>query len=88
VRTSSETNVSAQTVLRMVSLETTSPGREARHTKTPITFGSTRTVVPLREIPFRFGCTSQGPTRKPPSTAPPEVSPKSHNYNPVKDYWF
>ena len=45
VRTSSVTNVSDQTALRIASLDTGSPGWEARQTKTSITFGSTGAVV-------------------------------------------
>jgi len=46
------------------SLGTTSPVCSARHTKTCIIFGSMRLEVPLWEMVFRLGRTSQGPTRK------------------------
>jgi hypothetical protein len=76
VRTSSVTNVPAQTVLRIVSLDTGSPpGREARHTKTSITLGSRRIEAPFKEMVFRLGWTNQVPRRKSPFNSRPQGQP-------------
>src|SRR5437667_7918783 len=71
LRTSSETNVSGQTVRNSSSLGMASPARWERHTNTSITFGSTRLEVPFWEMVLRLGWISQGPTRKSLFTTPP-----------------
>ena len=73
VSTPSPTNVSGQTVLSSASLDSGSPGCSARRTSTDITFGSSCTVVPLRETVFRLGWTNQDANRKSPSTTQPQV---------------
>src|SRR5215469_8955728 len=55
----------------MISLDTVSLGRLARHTNKSITLGSSRTLVPFCEMVFRYGRTVQDPTRKSLATTPP-----------------
>src|SRR5438876_119236 len=62
--TSSETNVSGQTVCNSSSLGMASPARWERHTNTSITFGSKRVDVPFWEMALRLGWISHGPSRK------------------------
>src|SRR5215471_5254251 len=68
VRTSSVTNVSAQTLRISTSLDTTSPA-SARHTSTCMTLGSTRTVLALDDRLLSLGATNQSPTWKSLSTS-------------------
>ena len=76
-RTSSVTNESAHTVFRSSCLATVSPGRDARHTSTSITFGSRRTALPFKETVFSVGWTSHVPTRKSPFKLHPPVAQNS-----------
>src|SRR5215475_16219101 len=71
-RTSSVTNVSAQTVLISLSLGTTLPSSAfwARQTRTCMALGSRRTVRSPDDRRLSLGATNHSPNRKSPSTAP------------------
>src|SRR6516165_3565871 len=60
--TPSMTTALGHTACNSCSLESVSPGCCAKHTKTPITLGSRRTVLPSQDMLLRDGSTIQLPT--------------------------